>query len=132
VWAIALAGLHFGQEWSGERSEAYLQLVSAVIIVAIAAWMVWRTWREQNSEHDHHHHHHDEPRHLAFAGYSLSLEILEDGVPPRWRIRSESGALPAVGDVGVVTIRPDGSEQRFGFVVSQNCLESTEEIPEPH
>src|SRR3981189_3124477 len=37
VWVIALAGFHFGGEWSGERSEAYLQLASAVIIIGIAA-----------------------------------------------------------------------------------------------
>src|ERR1700738_1951962 len=36
VWVIALAGLHFGQEWSGERSEGYLQLGSAVAIIGIA------------------------------------------------------------------------------------------------
>src|SRR5580765_5627552 len=55
VWAVALAGLYFGQELSGERSEAYLQLASAVIIVGIAGWMVWRTWREQSHPQDHHH-----------------------------------------------------------------------------
>ena len=86
VWVIALAGLHFGQELSGQRSEAYLQLASAVIIIGIAGWMVWRTWREQNEEHDHH----DEPQSITLAGQSLSLEIFEDGAPPRWRIRSES------------------------------------------
>ena len=68
VWAIALAGLYFGQELSGERSEAYLQLASAVIIVGIAAWMIWRTWREQNEEHDHQHHHHNEPQSVSLAG----------------------------------------------------------------
>jgi nickel/cobalt exporter len=30
VWAIALLGLYFGRDLTGERSEAYLQLVSAV------------------------------------------------------------------------------------------------------
>lgn len=132
VWMVALAGLHFGQQWSGERSEAWLQLVSAVIIIAIAAWMAWRTWREENSEHDHHHHHHDEAHHLALAGHSLSLEIFEDGVAPRWRIRSEAGALPAADDVDVVTVRPDGSKQQFRFVDRTGYLESIDEIPEPH
>jgi nickel/cobalt exporter len=130
VWVIALAGLHFGQEWSGERSEGYLQLGSAVAIIGIAAWMVWRTWREQNAEHDHHHH--DEPRTFSLAGHSLSLEIFEDDVPPRWRIRSETGALPPAGDVNVTTVRADGAEQSFGFVARRDYLESIEEIPEPH
>jgi len=130
VWAIALAGLYFGQELSGERSEAYLQMASAVIIIGIAGWMVWRTWRDQTHAHDHHHH--DEPQSISLAGLPLSLEVFEDGVPPRWRIRSESGALPAAGDIEVTTIREDGSEHTFAFAARDGYLESVEEIPEPH
>ncbi|MEH2485568.1 nickel/cobalt efflux transporter [Bradyrhizobium sp. AZCC 2230] len=132
VWAIALAGLYFGQELSGERSEAYLQMASAVIIIGIAGWMVWRTWREQNDGHEHDHHHHDEPQSIALAGRPLLLEVFEDGVLPRWRIRSENGALPAAGDIQVTTIREDGSEQTFAFATRDGYLESTDEIPEPH
>jgi nickel/cobalt exporter len=133
VWAIALAGLYFGQELSGERSEAWLQLVSAGIIVGIAGWMVWRTWRDQSHAHDHdHHHHHDEPQSISLAGFALLLEVFEDGVPPRWRIRSESGALPASGDIKVTTIRDGGAAQTFAFAVQDGYLESVEEIPEPH
>ena len=130
VWVIALAGLYFGQELSGERSEAYLQLASAVIIIGIATWMVWRTWREQKAEHDHHHH--DEPRSISLAGQPLSLEIFEDGVPPRWRVRSETGALPPAGDIRVTTVRADGAEQTFAFAARNGHLESLAEIPEPH
>jgi nickel/cobalt exporter len=129
VWVIAVAGLRFGQEWSGERSEAYLQLASAVIIIGIAAWMVWRTWREQNSEHDHHR---DEAQQIELNGNLLSLEIFEDGIPPRWRIRSENAAVPAVTEVRVTTIRSDGAEQSFRFIGRRDYLESVEEIPEPH
>jgi nickel/cobalt exporter len=131
VWAVALAGLYFGQELSGERSEAYLQLASAVIIVGIAGWMVWRTWREQSHAQDHHHHH-DEPQSISLAGTSLLLEVFEDGVPPRWRIRSESGALPAARDLEVTTIREDGAALTFAFAACDGYLESVEEIPEPH
>jgi nickel/cobalt exporter len=130
VWAIAVAGLYFGREWSGERSEAYLQLASAVIIFGIAGWMVWRTWREQNQEHDHHHH--DEPQSISLAGLPLLLEVFEDGVPPHWRIRSETGALPAASDIEVTTIREDGAAQTFAFAACDGYLESVEEIPEPH
>lgn len=130
VWAIALAGLYFGQELTGERSEAYLQLASAIIIVGIAGWMVWRTWREQNHEHDHHHD--DEPQPISLAGLPLLIEVFEDGVPPHWRIRSETGALPAAREIDVTTIREDGSEQTFAFAACDGYLESVEEIPEPH
>ncbi|WP_298875681.1 nickel/cobalt efflux transporter [uncultured Bradyrhizobium sp.] len=131
VWAVALAGLYFGRELSGERSEAWLQLVSAAIIIGVAIWMAWRTWRDQNHDH-HHHHHHDEPQAISLAGFALLLEVFEDGVPPRWRIRSENDALPAPGDIRVTTIREDGSEQTFAFADRDGYLESIDEIPEPH
>lgn len=60
VWAVAIGGLYFGRQWNGEQSEAYLQVVSAIVIIGIALWMAWRTWRDQPPAHDHdHHHHHD-------------------------------------------------------------------------
>lgn len=130
VWAIALAGLYFGQELSGERSQAYLQLASAVIIIGIAGWMVWRTRSEQNEKHDHHHH--DEPHSVSLAGQSLSLQINEDDAPPRWRMRNDTGALPPAGGIRVTTIREDGAAQSFGFVAKYGYLESLDEIPEPH
>ncbi|MCK1497825.1 MULTISPECIES: nickel/cobalt efflux transporter [unclassified Bradyrhizobium] len=129
VWAVALLGLYFGQDLSGERSEAYLQIASALIILGVAAWMVWRTWREQNEEHDHHY---EEPQLVTLAGRTLSIEVFEDGVPPRWRIRSDAGGLPSASDVRVTTVRADGTEQTFAFAGRDGYLESTEEIPEPH
>ena len=131
VWVIALAGLHFGQELSGERSEAYLQMASAVIIIGIAGWMVWRTWREQNEEH-------------------TIITITTSRNPSCWpgsRCRSKSsraallraggsGARPAPSrprsDIRVATFREDGAGQAFAFVARDGYLESIEEIPEPH
>ncbi|WP_284422180.1 MULTISPECIES: sulfite exporter TauE/SafE family protein [unclassified Bradyrhizobium] len=131
VWVVALLGLYFGQDLSGERSEAYLQIGSALIIFGVAAWMVWRTWRQQNEEH-HHDHHHDETQVVALAGRTLSIEVFEDGVPPRWRIRSDGGGLPSASDVRMTTIRADGTEQTFAFVSRDGYLESIDETPEPH
>ena len=128
VWAVALIGLHFGQEWAGERGEAYLQLASAVVIIGIAAWMIWRTWAEQNSEHDHSH---DEPHEVELNGDVLSLELFEDGVPPRWRLRSGNATTLNAADFALTTIRSGGSEQLFQFVNKGDYLESTQEIPEP-
>lgn len=132
VWAIALGGLYFGRQWQGEASEAYFQVASGVIIIGIAAWMVWRTWREQTAEHDHDHHHHDAPQRFEADGATLTLDVFEDGVPPRWRLSCERDALPRADDVRVETIRPDGTRQSFGFVGWDGYLESAEEIPEPH
>src|SRR3954451_140521 len=107
VWVIAFGGQYLGQQWGGEASEPYFQLASAAMIVAIAVWMLWRTWREQHDEH----HHHDEAKHITTRDGLLTLEVFEDGVPPRWRIRAEGAALPAPGAVRLETLRSDGSRQ---------------------
>jgi nickel/cobalt exporter len=60
------------------------------------------------------------------------LEVFENGVPPRWRLRSERGAHWAPDEVTVTTERPDGSRQSFAFVDHSGFLESVDEIPEPH
>lgn len=130
VWAIALVGLYFGQDLSGERSEAYLQIASAVVILGVAAWMVWRTWREQNEEHEHDHH--DEPQVVTLAGRTLSIEVFENGAPPRWRIRSEVGGLPTAAEVRVTTVRAGGVQQTLAFADRERYLESLDEVPEPH
>ena len=64
VWLIALGGMYFGQRWSAEASEPWMQVISAVMIIGVAAWMLWRT--SQNKAacfHDHgdgeHAHDHD-------------------------------------------------------------------------
>ena len=62
----------------------------------------------------------------------VSLEMFEDGVPPRWRIRTESGHGWPAQAVSVATERPDGNQQRFTFSDRGGCLESVEGIPEPH
>jgi nickel/cobalt exporter len=63
VWAVALAGLHFGRHWDAEASEPYFQLASAAMIIAVALWMAWRTWRGQHGHEDHDHGHDDHHDH---------------------------------------------------------------------
>src|SRR6516225_10312695 len=43
VWLLALAGLHFGQQFSPEASEPYFQIASAFAIAGVAVWMILRT-----------------------------------------------------------------------------------------
>ena len=132
VWVVALGGQYFGQQWGSEASEPYFQMASAALIVGIALWMIWRTWREQKAEHDHHHHHGDETRRINTGHGVIALEVFEDGVPPRWRVRCETGAKFAADEVSVTTMRPDGAQQVFRFVDRGEFLESVDEIPEPH
>jgi cation diffusion facilitator family transporter len=87
-------------------------------------------WLLSGGDHHHHHHAHghDEGHTLDLAGTSLTLEIHEDGVPPRFRVREN---LPADA-LWAETIRPDGRRQRFAFTEIAGVLESIDEIPEPH
>jgi nickel/cobalt exporter len=137
VWAVALGGQYLGRSMNAEATEPYFQLASAAIVTGIALWMLWRTWQEQKREaghgHDHDHHHHgDDVRKIDTGHGVMALEIFEDGVPPRFRIRFESGHGWAAKDVAVTTQRPDGARQAFVFADKGAYLESLEEIPEPH
>jgi nickel/cobalt exporter len=129
VWVIALGGQYLGQRYAGEASEPYFQIASAVMIVGIALWMLWRTWRGQPDEH---HHHASDVKEVKTREGLLTLEVFEDGVPPRWHVRSEHGPLPDAQALTIETLRADGRRQTFGFVSNGSLLESLEQIPEPH
>jgi len=62
----------------------------------------------------------------------FALSIFEDGIPPVFRIKAETGAELPTHDVTVTTIRPDGTRQVFAFSRTSDFLESTTDIPEPH
>lgn len=126
VWVIALGGQYLGQVWGGEAAGPYFQLASAVLIVGIALWMAWRIWREQ---HHGHHHHDDETKRVATASGLLTLEVFEDGVPPRWRVRAERGELPPSGDLIVETVRTGGDRQTSAFADGGDFLESLRHSP---
>jgi nickel/cobalt exporter len=142
VWAVAMAGLYFGRNWNAEATEPYFQVVSAVLIVAIAAWMVWRTWKQQhacfhNHDHDHDHDHgqaHDDAKRIDTGHGAVRLEVFEHGVPPRFRLYSESdhGHAWAADQVKLDTERADGSRQAFTFVQRDGFVESEQEVHEPH
>ena len=159
VWAIALGGLYFGRQWNTEVTEPWLQLLSAVLIVAVAAWMLWRTWRHraQAAEapvHDHAHDHHpghdhppgtdgphthghedargQEGRRIDTGHGVVRFEIFERGEPPRFRLYCDSGIAWPPRDVRVATERSDGSREVFSFHQRGGFLESAQVVPEPH
>jgi cation diffusion facilitator family transporter len=85
--------------------------------------------------HDHRHDHaqHDDETHrIATEDGDRILEVFEDGVPPRFRLRAENGAGLPASTTSVETVRPDGTRQLFAFEDRGDYLESIEEIPEPH
>lgn len=137
VWLVALVGMHLGGKYSAETTEPYFQLVSGILIIGMALWMVWRTWRSQKAfkaslDHDHGHSH-DEPRIIDTGHGIVSLEVFEDGVPPRFRLHNQSrGALEGYDTITIETTRPSGVRQTFSFIKQKGYWESEQEIPEPH
>lgn len=134
VWGIALGGMYLWQGVAPETFEPYLQLVSAVIIVGVALWMFLRTRRDQQAaKHSHGEHDHDGGIRRIDTGHGIiSVEIFENGVPPRWRLRSERGQTWKAEDVSIVIERPLGVRQAFSFAEKEGYLESVREIEEPH
>lgn len=137
VWAVALGGMYFGQKWGAETSEPYLQVISAILIIGTAIWMMWRNWRQQQTggDHDHTHDHpHDEAKLIDTGHGTVTLEVFEDGVPPRFRLleASKGGHVWVADEVKIETERADGSRQLFSFIQRDGFIESEEEIPEPH
>ncbi|AWC20872.1 Nickel/cobalt efflux system RcnA [Aminobacter sp. MSH1] len=146
VWVIALGGMYIWRGVAPETFEPWLQLVSGIAIIGMALWMIRRTRLDRAAAslasghgHDHGHSHgHDHGHHAADVrrietGHGLiAVEVFEDGVPPRWRIRNERGAHWKAADVTISTERPNGAMEAFDFVDRGDYLESVDEIPEPH
>jgi cation diffusion facilitator family transporter len=81
--------------------------------------------------HAGHEHDHEEAHLLQSRAGPVTLEIFEDGVPPRFRLSCVGRDL-AASDVAIMTIRPDGTRQDFVMAAREGYLESVEDIPEPH
>ncbi|MGK0702028.1 nickel/cobalt efflux protein RcnA [Yokenella regensburgei] len=103
VWLIAFGGMYISNKFTAESAEPWLQIFSAVIILATAFWMFWRTWQgEQNwlqkmqsrdehqnhHDHDHdydhhhdhndHHHEHDDHQHAALTDMDKQSKEYQD------------------------------------------------------
>jgi cation diffusion facilitator family transporter len=75
---------------------------------------------------------HDEAHRIKTSTDVLVLEVFEDGVPPRFRVRAEAGTRLAAQEVSIETVRLDGTRQLFSMADRGSYLESTDEISEPH
>lgn len=83
-------------------------------------------------DHDLEAHDHDETHEIATADGIVVLEVFEDGVPPRFRLRAATGSTLNAQASSVETVRPDGTRRLFAMRNSGAFLESIDEIPEPH
>jgi cation diffusion facilitator family transporter len=85
-----------------------------------------------NYEHAHEEHDHDESHEIATSSGVVLLEVFEDGVPPRFRLRAQTGPALTAQAASIETVRPDGARQVFMMRDKGGYLESTAEIREPH
>lgn len=107
------------------------------LAVNIASALLLSGGDHHGHSHGHSHGHGDEhdqgeAHRIATRGGVVLLEIFEDGVPPRFRLSSETGPSPDPQRSAIEIVRPDGSRQLFTMRDRGSYLESVEEIPEPH
>ncbi|MDW5317592.1 hypothetical protein [Rhizobium sp. PL01] len=147
-------------KWTGD----IFPWIAGGALILFGLYYLSRQWRGQGhghhhfgkghsheGEHDHGHgHSHDAGHSHAVGGHAghghneakridtghgvLILDIFEEGVPPRFRVKPEGNSmlLPKSGTLSVETVRPDGARQTFSFIDHDGFLESIDEIPEPH
>ena len=107
-----------------------------------SAWLLSGGGHHHGHSHGHDHghahgahddrHDHDESHDIATASGTVRLEVFEDGVPPRFRLRAQSGPAPTAQSTSIETVRPDWARQVFIMRDQGGYLESVAEIPEPH
>lgn len=101
-----------------------------------SAWLLSGGDHHHGRRHDHGRahdaHSHEEIRRIMTRAGGVVVEIFEDGVPPRFRLRPEWGQALDIAATGIETLRPDGTKQWFAMADRGAYLESLEEIPEPH
>ena len=121
IWPVPI---HYGQA---------IPIAALGLIVNIASVLLLSGGGQDHHHHAHagHEHDHDESHDLQTSAGTVTLEIFEDGVPPRFRLSCAGQDLSA-NDVCVETIRADGAHQVFTLVARRDHLESLDEIPEPH
>lgn len=124
-------------KWTGE----VFPWIAGGALILFGLYYLIRQARGHGHGHSHfgpgggHGHHHDaEIRQIETDHGVFALEVFEDAVPPRFRIRNGDGVapLPRAETTEVETVRPDGVRQTFAFVAREGFLESSDKIPEPH
>jgi cation diffusion facilitator family transporter len=114
-------------------NEAIPIAVLGLVVNIASAWLLSGGHHHGHSHgHAHGHDHGEDPRRVELGRRILEIEVFEERVPPRFRVSTENGVLPAASDLTIETVRPDGSRQLFSFQDQGGYLESQDEIPEPH
>lgn len=119
-------------------SEAIPIACLGLAVNVASAWLL-SSGADHHHGHSHGHSHghgeehgHDEAHRIPSRSGIVTLEVFEDGVPPRFRLHAETGPALAAHTSTIETVRPDGTRQHFTMVYRGDHMESVEEIPEPH
>src|ERR1700682_4651866 len=111
-------------------NEAIPIAVLGLVVNVASAWLLSGGHHHGHSHghsHGHDHDHHgDEHRRIELGTGAVEIEVFEDNVPPRFRVRADTGVLLAASDVTIETIRPDGGRQVFAVAGRGGCLGSSE------
>jgi cation diffusion facilitator family transporter len=116
-------------------NEAIPIAVLGLVVNVASAWLLsggHDHGHDHAHGHGHSHSHDDEAQRIALGGQLLEIEVFEENVPPRFRVRAVAEALPEACDFTIETVRPDGRRQLFTFQEQGGYLQSRDEIPEPH
>jgi cation diffusion facilitator family transporter len=101
-----------------------------------SAWLLSSGGHHHGHSHGHGHAHeghaNDESHEISTDTGVVALEVFEDGVPPRFRLRAVTGPVLVANVTSIETVRPDGALQLFAMKDQGRYLESIDEIPEPH
>jgi Co/Zn/Cd efflux system component len=109
-----------------------IHFVEAIPIACLGlAVNIASAWLLSGGGHHHHGHSHgpthdgndhDEPHHLKTGAGVIVLEVFEDGVPPRFRLRAETGPVLLADAATIETVRPDGDREQFTRRLSKRFL----------
>jgi cation diffusion facilitator family transporter len=104
-----------------------------LVVNVASAWLLSGGGHHHHGHgHSHEGHAHDDSHEITTATGPLVLEVFEDGVPPRFRLRSATGPTLLAQVSSIDTLRPDGTRQLFTMQDQGGFLESRDEVPEPH
>src|SRR6202043_3669772 len=104
--------------------------VLGLAVNVASAWLL-SSGHHHGHGHDHSHgrddHHGEESHRIELGADIIEIEVFEDNVPPRFRVRTDMVAPLEASAVTIETTRPDGSRQLFTFEDRGEYLESHNE-----
>jgi Co/Zn/Cd efflux system component len=97
-----------------------------------SAWLLMGGAHSHGHAHGHDANHHDDTHRIPTRNGTLTLAVFEAGVPPRFRLSTDTAGGLDARSVIIETVRPGGERQLFKMTEQGAWLESTDTIPEPH